>query len=189
MENMAPAKGTAVRSNVVRWAGLQFRVTPGFQPNWAEALMIENEKFVIGHIVRQLETAWNAGSSSEFAAPFAADADFINILGAHYNGRGVIDAGHRLIFDTVYADSRNNFTVERLRFIRPDVAIVFVRAELRLRDGRTIHARPTLVLAKDNERWHIVALQNTAISETSLEQAVERVALRREASPQPRNGG
>lgn len=127
--------------------------------------MIENEKFVIGHIVRHLEAAWNAASSSEFAAPFAVDADFINILGAHYNGRGVIDASHRLIFDTVYEGSRNNYTVERIRFVRPDVAVAFVRGELTLPDGRTIQTRPTMVLAKENGKWSIVILQNTVLSE------------------------
>lgn len=34
-------------------------------------------------IVRQLEAAWNAMDGSAFAAPFAAEADFITLAGRH----------------------------------------------------------------------------------------------------------
>jgi uncharacterized protein (TIGR02246 family) len=53
-------------------------------------------------IVRQLEAAWNAMDGSAFAAPFAAEADFVNIRGEHFRGQGAIAAGHAAIFQSIY---------------------------------------------------------------------------------------
>ena len=53
-------------------------------------------------IVGQLEAAWNAMDGTAFAAPFADDADFVNIRGEHFRGRAAIAAGHVEIFRTIY---------------------------------------------------------------------------------------
>lgn len=88
------------------------------------------EERPLQEVVEKLETAWNNYDSAAWAALFAEDADFIHILGGHFHGRNDIEQGHRMIFDTIYKGSRNSFTVEGTRFVRPDVAIVFVRAHL-----------------------------------------------------------
>ena len=119
-------------------------------------------------IVERLEAAWNAGDSVMWTSQFADDADFIHILGGHFNGTTAIERGHRAIFDTIYKGSRNKFTVQKVRFVRPDVAIVFVFAELMFyMDGqeRNIQARPTMVAAKNQDgRWRIVDFQNTLVT-------------------------
>jgi len=118
----------------------------------------------IYELVRVLEDAWNSSNSQRFASVFADDADFITVLGKHYNGRGPIDAGHRAIFDTIYKGSRNRYTIEGVRFVRPDVVVVFVRALLELADNKTISARPTMVLTKENGKWQVEVLQNTVVA-------------------------
>ncbi len=119
----------------------------------------------IYELIRQLEQAWNKGDSRKFAAPFAEDADFINILGKHYTGRSTIEAGHREIFDTIYKGSHCRYAIEGVRFLREDVALAFVHAVLELANGKTMNARPTLVLTKNQQKWQIGALQNTTISD------------------------
>jgi uncharacterized protein (TIGR02246 family) len=118
--------------------------------------------------VERLEAAWNTADSLRWTAQFAADADFIHILGGHFNGHTAIERGHRAIFDTIYKGSRNKFTVQKMRFLRSDVAIVFVFAELMFyRDGQERHlqARPTLTAAKNQDgAWKIVAFQNTLVT-------------------------
>jgi len=59
-----------------------------------------------------------------------ADADFVNIRGEHLRGRHAIAAGHAEIFRTIYAGSTNRYTVEDARLLRPEVALVHVRALL-----------------------------------------------------------
>ena len=56
-------------------------------------------------ITRRMETAWKAGDGAAFAAPFAEDADFVNIRGEHFRGRDTIARGHDEIFRTIYAGS------------------------------------------------------------------------------------
>jgi len=139
----------------------------------------------IQQIVKNLESAWNAGDSTAFAAPFTDDADFVDVLGLHHSGRAPIEAGHRHIFDTIYRGSRIGYSVEGIRFVRPDVAIAFIRARLQshlavgvddprrashMGEGtREDHARPTMILAKDNGKWQIVGFQNTRIAEGQAE--------------------
>ncbi|HYM10529.1 MAG TPA: SgcJ/EcaC family oxidoreductase [Bryobacterales bacterium] len=140
-----------------------------------------NDEQAIYQMVQRLEAAWNAGDSAGFAAPFAEDADFVNVLGEHHNGRAAIEAGHRQLFETFYKGSHVTYTVEGIRSVRPDVAVAFIRARLSSRlavtpddpnrashlgeSTREDHARPTMVLAKDHGKWQIVAFQNTRVAQ------------------------
>ena len=127
-----------------------------------------NEERPLYEIVEKLEAAWNSYDSVAWASLFAEDADFIHILGGHYQGRDAIERGHRTIFDTIYKGSRNKLDAEKIRFVRPDVAIVFIRTNLKwYLDGaeQEVQARPTLVAQKNgNGQWEIVAFQNTLIT-------------------------
>ena len=133
--------------------------------------MISNER-PLCEIVEKLESAWNNGDGVAWAALFADDADFIHVLGGHFNGRADIERGHRRIFDTIYKGSRNNFTVEKARFVRPDVAIVFLRGNLTwYLNGAEQHieARPTLVAERLSDgRWRIVTFQNTLVTKDAV---------------------
>ena len=82
-------------------------------------------------IVDKLEQAWNNGDSVAWTAQFASDADFIHILGGFFHGSRDIEQGHRTIFDTIYKGSHNRYQVEKVRFLRPDVAVVFIRTNLK----------------------------------------------------------
>jgi uncharacterized protein (TIGR02246 family) len=82
------------------------------------------EERALHGMVYQLEAAWNAADSASFAALFADDADFIHILGGYYTGRAAIEAGHRMIFGTIYKGSTVRYSVEKIRFLRPDIALV-----------------------------------------------------------------
>src|SRR4051794_5550063 len=88
------------------------------------------ERDALGAIVQQLEAAWNAMDGTAFAAPFAEDADFVNVRGEHFQGRAAIAGGHAGIFRTIYAGSTNQYTLEAARLLHPEVALVHVRAIL-----------------------------------------------------------
>ena len=130
------------------------------------------DETLLHELVAKLEAAWNASDSMTWAAQFAEDADFIHVLGAHYRGRTDVERGHRVIFDTIYKGSRNNLQVERIRFVRPDVAIVFIHGNLLwYLNGaeQRIEARPTLVAEKSSDgRWQIVAFQNTLVTKDAV---------------------
>ena len=73
--------------------------------------MSQDER-AIHDIVGRCEAASNAGDGAAWAAPFAEDADFVDILGAHHQGCLAIETGHRHIFATIYKGSRVQYRVE-----------------------------------------------------------------------------
>jgi len=129
--------------------------------------MTSDEK-ALHELVYHLEAAWNAADGQSFAEAFAEDADFVHILGGYYTGRAAIEAGHRMIFGTIYKGSTVRYSVEKIRFLRPDVAIVSLRQYLQFQEGGAasdLEARPTLIAGKNDGSWRIVHLQNTRITE------------------------
>lgn len=118
--------------------------------------------------VKQMETGWNRKSGALFAKPFADDADYVVVNGAHIRGRAAIDKGHQQIFDTFYKNSTLALAVEHVRLLKPDVALVHVRARLANPQpegpARETEARITLVMTKEKGDWKIAAFQNTQIA-------------------------
>jgi uncharacterized protein (TIGR02246 family) len=116
--------------------------------------------------VEQMVKGWNMKSGAEFAKPFAEDADYVIINGMKIKGRTAIAEGHQGIFDTVYKNSTLDYSVEQIRFLRADVAVVHVLAALKVTRGeatQTGNARITLVMTKNKDKWEIAAFQNTGI--------------------------
>jgi uncharacterized protein (TIGR02246 family) len=123
-----------------------------------------SDRAALESIVGQLEAAWNAMDGAAFAAPFASDADFVNIRGEHFRGQPAIAAGHAGIFKTIYAGSTNRYTVESGRLLRPEVALVHVRSELDAPHGPLAGRHGacfSLVLTKEPGGWEIASLHNT----------------------------
>jgi uncharacterized protein (TIGR02246 family) len=141
---------------------------------------VTTDEQVIQGILQQLETSWNRYDSISFASAFAEDANFIHIFGGQLDGRPNIEEAYRHIFETIYRDSRASFVLRSIRFLRPDVAVVFARAHLKFKEGneaRELETRPTLIVVKEQDKWQIVAFQNTKVSEVpAAAQAAARLA-------------
>jgi uncharacterized protein (TIGR02246 family) len=139
-----------------------------------------DEQGTLEELVKRLERAWNKGDSVAWTAQFADDADFIHILGGFFHGSRDIEHGHRTIFETIYKGSLNHFQVEKVRFLRPDVAAVFIHANLTwYLNGKEQHiqARPTLVAEKNPAgEWKIAVFQNTMITPSAVPTLADTVA-------------
>ena len=115
-------------------------------------------------LVGRLESAWNAMDGVAFAAPFAEDADFVNILGEHFRGRDKIAAGHVGTFRSIFAGSNFSMKLEQVRSLRPDVALAHVHSNLDVPEGRLAGrhaARYSMVLTRGAGGWEIAAFHNT----------------------------
>ena len=129
-------------------------------------------------LATHLESSWNRYDSQAYASIFAEDADFIHILGGHFNGRESIEKGHRMIFDTIYKGSHNTMEVEKIRPLSDDLAIVFAQSSLQFFQGGTpvtIKSRPTLIANRRAGKWEIVAFQNTLQKEAVTDEALDRL--------------
>ena len=123
-----------------------------------------DDRAALERIVGELEAAWNAGDGAAFAALFAHDADFVNVRGEHHRGRTAIAAGHAGIFRSIYAGSTNRYMVESARLVRPEVALVHVRARLEVPHGPLAGRHGAyfcLLVTRERNGWEIAAFHNT----------------------------
>lgn len=126
------------------------------------------DEAAIRAVVKSVEDAWNAHDGKAFAAPFAADADYVIVNGMYIKGREVIEQGHTQIFSTIYRESRNVATLKGVRFLRPDVAVAHVEWHLEFKaGGETMkgHAINTMVFTKEGGKWSIAAFHNTPVQQ------------------------
>jgi uncharacterized protein (TIGR02246 family) len=146
----------------------------------AAAIQAEDER-ALRALAARLEAAWNAGDAGAWAANMTEDVYMTNILGDRYNGREILESGHRHIFATIYKDSRITITVELIRFVRPDVALMHLnqlllsrltasgiastaRQRLMTDEMHESLARTTLMVVKHQGTWQILSLQNTIVA-------------------------
>lgn len=132
-------------------------------------------------LIAQCEAAWNASDSNAFANTMAEDVAFVGLLGERYEGREIVALGHRHIFDTIYKDSRVRYTIELIRFLKPDVAVVvmlqdmtshlppdIVASTARQRqmspDMHDSQARATLTCTKAEGSWRVSTIHNTNVA-------------------------
>lgn len=117
--------------------------------------------------VEQMAKGWNTKSGAEFAKPFAEDADYVIVNGTQIKGRAAIAKGHQEIFDTIYKNTTISLSVDSIRFLRSDVAVVHVSgtrtAPQEAGQPGAVNGKITLVMTKENGRWEIVAFQNTKV--------------------------
>lgn len=110
---------------------------------------------------------WNRGSGQAFAAPFAADSDFIAFDGVRFRGREDLGRAHDPLFRTHLKGTRLVGEVTDVRFLANDVALMHASGGTILR-GKTTPAperdsAQTLVAIRRDGRWEIVAFQNTRV--------------------------
>ena len=126
---------------------------------------------VAREVVARLEQAWNAGDGAAFAAPFAEDADFVDIRGEHHRGRGAIVGGHQAIFGSIYKGSTIRYRVTHARELADGVLLVHSTGDLSAPAGPMAgehRARQSLVLARRGPAggggWEVASFHNTPVA-------------------------
>jgi len=115
--------------------------------------------------------AWNRHDMRAFAALFAQDADFVNVIGMWWRGRAEIQKEHETLHATRMKNTRLMAAETVVRFLRPDVAVVHVRWEITGETGSESKILPPrkgilmYVVAKIGDDWLVTAAQNTDILE------------------------
>lgn len=139
------------------------------------AMSDSSDEASIRSIIASQVVAWNAGDAKAFSASFAEDGSFTNIRGTVAYGRRAFENRHAEIFQTIFKGSKLTMSPTRIRFVRPDVAIVDIDTELRdiagvppgvkvMADGR-IRTRLQEVLVKNNGTWLIESYHNVDVKE------------------------
>ncbi|OZM73891.1 DUF4440 domain-containing protein [Amycolatopsis antarctica] len=114
-----------------------------------------------------LRKAWNAGDGAAWAGHFAADAEFVDVLGRIQHGREVIAREHQKVFDTIYHGSRLDLRELSSRPLTDGVLLVHTTSALLVpagpRAGET-HAIQTKIV-RDGL---ILAFHNTIRSQFAV---------------------
>ena len=114
-----------------------------------------------------LQEAWNHHDMKAWANLFTEDADFVNVAGWWWKGRGEIEKKHTEIHAYIFRDSTLTIGEVQTKFLTPEIAIVHVLWSLagnRNPDGSDGQPRKgifTQVLQRQNGKWLIAAAQNT----------------------------
>ena len=132
------------------------------------------DRAAIDALVAAEQEAWNRGDAKAFSARFAEDGFFTNVVGMRAYDRAGFERQHARIFSTIYKGSHNTLTVSKVKFVRPDVAVVDVESVLTgyqelppgikpAADG-AVHTALQMVLTKESDGWTIASFHNVAIT-------------------------
>ena len=124
----------------------------------------------IEQLLGELTEAWNHGDAKAYGARYLADATFTNANGSFYVGRDEFDRRHEEIFRGLLRGTTLAMTIKKLRFVRPDVAIIDVGTGISgsLLRPQGVEVGPDgvlqscllMVLLKQGGGWWIAAYHN-----------------------------
>jgi len=134
---------------------------------------VNEDETQIRAIVESENEAWNHGDAEAFGAHYAEDGSFTNVIGQQLYGRPAFIAQHARIFSTIYKGSHNSLVIGRIRFLRPDVAVVDIDGVLsgatrlppglKAADDGSLHVKLQEVMTKEKGNWWIAAFHNVAV--------------------------
>jgi uncharacterized protein (TIGR02246 family) len=131
----------------------------------------DRDEHAIHSLVDQLMAAWNHHDAHAFAAVFAEDADFTNVIGEGASGRENIEKLHAPMFSTLFKNSHLEYTDIKVRFIRPDIATVDVRWRMTGAADPAGNPWPNrkglinFVATRENGSWQILVLHNMELTD------------------------
>lgn len=124
-------------------------------------------------IVSDGSEAWNRGDATAYSQHFQEEGGFTNVLGVVFYGRKAFEQRHSEIFSTIFKGSTLQQSIRKIRFVRPDVAIVDVDTEMtgysKLPAGVQVGADGILrtrlqqVLLKEDGAWWIASYHNVDV--------------------------
>lgn len=119
----------------------------------------------VRNIVSTMETGWNNKSGETFASVFADVHDYIVVNGLYFPAftKKANAAVHQGLLDGVYKNTDVRLKVDKLTFIRPDLAMIHVLGG-RYTKGTTAPKDPevimTILAEKKNNEWMIISFHN-----------------------------
>jgi uncharacterized protein (TIGR02246 family) len=138
-----------------------------------ESSVQPSDQQAIEAIVADQDAAWNAGDAQAYCRRMLKEATFTNIVGSFFVGRDAFAANMSGLFSGLFKGSINRQTVQSIRFITPDIAVVdtisslsgFARVPVGAEavDG-VMHSRPEQVMVRRADGWWVASFHNVTIN-------------------------
>jgi uncharacterized protein (TIGR02246 family) len=125
------------------------------------------DEAAIRDLFRELLDDWGRGDGDAYGSRFTEDADYVAFDGSHTKGRQEISSSHQELFDRWVKGTRLVGSVESVRFLGPEVALVHATGstvfpgEDKPRPSRD--SIQTLVAVKRDGTWVFTAFHNARI--------------------------
>ncbi len=138
------------------------------------ALLFADSLEDVAQVMMERQVAgWNLMDAELWAADFADDSEFVNIIAMHFKDRAENVQRHAHLYETIFKGSTLGAEVLRVRRLTDDVALVHTRFSLRGHSanppgiGNTkpgmLKTHISFVLQRIDGDWRIVMAQNTAV--------------------------
>ena len=131
------------------------------------------EEALIRKVIDAEEDAWNRGDAKAFAARFQEDGAFTDVFGAVSRSRAELEKRQAEFFASLFKGSRLALKVRKVRFLRPDVAIVEIDTEVSgfrklppvvyVDTEKVLRTRLQQVMAKSGTDWMVAAFHNVDV--------------------------
>lgn len=118
--------------------------------------------------------AWCDGNGQAYGSAFDDNAEYIAFTGEVTRGRQEITAAHQVLFEKWLKGSCLVGTIETIRFLTPDVAVIVALGGTTF-DGKNVLRRPsiqTYVALRKKNIWRFTNFQNSRVSEGSFLQLI-----------------
>lgn len=127
--------------------------------------------------IEDLKAAWAAGDAAAWAAVFAEDAEMVLPRGLRVIGRDAIETGHEGVFATIYQDTSLTVSVDHVRALAPDVALVAFHQTIEPAPGKTPQGSAgqdlisTMIIQRtgDGNGWRIAYLDTIPAAPADFE--------------------
>jgi uncharacterized protein (TIGR02246 family) len=131
------------------------------------------EEALIRKVVDAEEDAWNRSDAKAFAARFQEEGSLTDVLGAVSRGRAEIERRQFELFSSYFKGSLLALKVRKVRFLRPDVAIVEIDTEVSgfhkappaifVDAEKVIRTRLLQVMVKSGSDWTIASFHGVDV--------------------------
>jgi uncharacterized protein (TIGR02246 family) len=129
--------------------------------------MSTQDTTALASLYNELVDAWNRGSGADFARGMTGDVEFIGFDGTVLSGKDTVAHFHDELFRTHLKGTRLVGAVTSVRFLSPDVALIYARGNTIMRGKRQSAAArdsiQTLAAVKQDGAWRLASFQNTRV--------------------------
>lgn len=112
------------------------------------------EVAAIKEVLARFYEGWNTHDADKMVSAYAEDVDHINTYAEWQQGKPAIREAVKKFHAGPGKNSHKTYTIEKIRFIKPDVAVVQVRS------FSTVGNLGTYVMTKDSGKWLVVSFTN-----------------------------
>ena len=125
--------------------------------NAASQIAPAGEEQAIRSVLARFYDGWNEHDADKMVSAYAEDIDHINVFGEWQKGRATVRDELARLHAGPLKTSRKTYRVEKIRFLKPDVAIVQVSSHSITGDNIG-----TFVMEKQERSWLTVSFTNVA---------------------------